>query len=506
MNGVVGMAELLSDTGLSTEQKLYADTIKNSGEALLVIINDVLDYSKIEADKLVLHPEPFNLEQSLHEVVMLLQPSARDKGLSMMVDFDLFLPSTFVGDPGRFRQILTNLVGNAVKFTKSGHVALRTIGVPSASEDTCAIHVTIEDTGIGIPEEKIQHIFGEFNQVEDERNRQFEGTGLGLAITKRLIELMGGEIWVESDEGKGSCFGFRLELPIGEPRRLELPKLPETLKQVLVIDDQQTNREIVEKQLQQLGLSIDRATNRDEALAKLRGPVDLIICDADMAHTDGIQLLHDLRSGAGAQMPIFVLSASPTVVGDETIQSLASAVVSKPVPRSELFKRLGQLSDTHPTPATAPALQPAPEPATRPPVTAEVAGAAQMRILAAEDNKTNQLVFRKMVKDLNIDLKFANNGLEAVEQYQSFHPDLIFMDISMPKMDGKEATGEIRRIEASSGRHVPIVALTAHAMTGDSDGILAAGLDFYLTKPLRKNLIHERIEAHHPADGQALRV
>lgn len=510
MNGVVGMAELLNDTDLTAEQKLYANTIKNSGEALLVIINDVLDYSKIEADKLVLHAEPFNLEQSIHEVVTLLQPSARDKGLAMMVDYDLFLPSTFVSDPGRIRQVLTNLVGNAVKFTTSGHVALRATGVPTQDDNSCAIHITVEDTGIGIPEEKQGHVFGEFNQVEDEQNRKFEGTGLGLAITKRLIELMGGEIWVESEEGKGSCFGFRLVLPTAEPKRIDVPKLPDTLKHVLVIDDQDASREIVEKQLLQLGLVIDRAASRDEALQKLNNRVDLVICDCDMAHTDGVALVREIRSSAQPQVPILVLSASPNVVGDEVVQSVANAVVTKPVPRLELFKKLSAIGNGQQSSATSqimPVGSVSVEVQTGDDLAhAAVSGAAKMRILAAEDNKTNQLVFRKMVKELNIDLRFANNGVEAVEAYQDFKPDLIFMDISMPIMDGKQATSEIRRIEATTGKHVPIVALTAHAMTGDSDGILAAGLDFYLTKPLRKNLIHERVEFHHPKTAQPLRA
>ena len=199
MNGVVGMADLMAETDLDSEQRLFVETIKNSGEALLVIINDVLDYSKIEADKLVLHPEAFDLEKTLHEVVMLLQPTARGKGIKLKIDYDIFLPTRFVADPGRIRQIITNMMGNAVKFTLEGEVLLRVFGFPDADGKT-TIHITVEDTGIGIAPDKVDHVFGEFNQVEDDRNRQFEGTGLGLAITKRLIEMMDGE-----EIGRASC-------------------------------------------------------------------------------------------------------------------------------------------------------------------------------------------------------------------------------------------------------------------------------------------------------------
>ncbi len=359
MNGVVGMADVLADTGLNEEQKLYVDTIRNSGEALLVIINDVLDYSKIEAKKLDLKPESFDLERALEEVLMLLQPSARDKGLDLMLDFDQFLPAQMIGDPGRLRQVMTNLVGNAIKFTTKGQVIVRATGVPDPVLGTIALHISVEDTGIGIPEGQISHIFGEFNQVENERNREFDGTGLGLAISQRLIELMGGNIWVTSSEGVGSCFGFVVEMDLTEIPQAE-PLAPET--------------------------------------------------------------------------------------------------APDPPPSSP------------------------PEP-------------RRLRVLAAEDNKTNQLVFRKLLKTLDIDLTFANNGEEAVALYRKIDPDLIFMDISMPRMDGKEATRAIRALEQETGRHVPVVAMTAHAMAGDDKSILAAGLDHYLTKPLRKPDLFARIEA-----------
>ena len=552
MNGVVGMAELLNDTRLTEEQRLYASTIKNSGEALLVIINDVLDYSKIEADKLVLHPEPFDLERCIHEVVMLLQPTARDKGLQMLVDYDLFLPTRFEGDPGRIRQVLTNLAGNAVKFTKEGYVALRITGIPDPDGGECAIHVSIEDSGIGIPADKIDHIFGQFNQVEDERNRQFEGTGLGLAISQSLISLMGGEVWVESDEGVGSCFGFRVTLPMAKGQQAQQPPLPAALKHVLVVDDLDVNREILQKQMQLLGVKATAAASGQEALDLMDGTVDLVITDHNMPEMDGLQLAAEMRTGRWQDTPVLLLTSNPSHVNDSPERKHLQGVMQKPVTREEMFAKLSEMGACIPD-RTLPALpQPGPagggeeesfrarvrardaapagrasahcggpaRPAAGPAamhetgtgslteIVAEVAPVParsrdtlrQMRVLAAEDNKTNQLVFRKMVKDLNIEIRFADNGEEAVSAYQEFDPDLMFMDISMPRMDGKEATGKIRGIESQTGRHVQIVALTAHAMDGDSDGILAAGLDDYLTKPLRKGLIHERIRAHQP-DG-----
>jgi signal transduction histidine kinase/CheY-like chemotaxis protein len=540
MNGVVGMAELLSDTGLDEEQRLYADTIKSSGEALLVIINDVLDYSKIEADKLELHPEPFDLERCLHEVVMLLQPTARDKGLALVVDYDLFLPTRFTGDPGRIRQVLTNLAGNAVKFTKEGHVTLRVTGISAPDSEICSVHITIEDTGIGIPAEKVDHIFGEFNQVEDERNRKFEGTGLGLAISKRLIELMGGEIWVDSEEGKGSCFGLRVPLPLEGDGGSTLPELPETLRHVLLVDDRPLNREILQKHLLMLGIQVTTADNAAAARAAIGKDIDLVISGHNPPALDGVELARDLKSGPRHDVPLLLLNSSPQACNGLQVGDLVSGILQYPTPRSDLFDHLARLGreaaapacDT-PDPHGGQQAAPAAAGATQDPadstgpgqrdqseedVTALQATRPQadnapdapapvlrrMRVLAAEDNKTNQLVFRKMVKDLDIELRFANNGIEAVEAFKAFAPDLVFMDISMPMMDGKEATVEIRKIEADTGGHVPIVALTAHAMTGDSDAILAAGLDHYLTKPLRKALIHEKLHAFAPADALPL--
>ena len=499
MNGIVGMTELLTETPMNEEQRLYVSTIRNSGEALLVIINDVLDYSKIEADKLTLHPEQFDLERCILEVAMLLQTSVRDKGLTLLVDYDLFLPTLFVGDPGRIRQILTNLVGNAVKFTAQGHVLIRVTGVPDMTTESCDIHVAIEDTGIGIEADKVPHIFGEFNQVEDAQNRQFEGTGLGLAITKRLISMMGGAVWVESDAGKGSCFGFRISLPTAEGPQPVPPDLAGQLGRVLVVEDMAVNRAILTKQLRRLGSEALTCATGAEALSAMADSIDLVLCDHDLPDMDGLELATTLRDKGWGDLPIVVMSANPGVIHADPAHRLIDGVLQKPIPRAELYSRLMAMG--------APVFKPergndcgtdkqenAPIPQHQ----------RLMRILAAEDNRTNQLILKKMTKDLNIDLRFVSNGLEAVETYASFDPDLIFMDISMPKMDGKEATSEIRRCEIGTDRHVPIVALTAHAMAGDDHGILAAGLDHYLTKPLHKTLIHQMILDHQPAEARAV--
>ena len=473
MNGVVGMAELLCDTALSEEQRLFAETIRSSGEALLVIINDILDYSKIEAERLTLHPEPFDLERTIHEIAMLLQPRAREKGLDLLIDFDMFLPTRFVGDPGRLRQVLTNLIGNAVKFTQTGHVLIRVVGIED-EPGRQQLHITVEDTGIGIVAENLDHVFGEFNQVESQSNRKFEGTGLGLAITQRLVERMGGAVWVDSEFGKGSCFGFRLSLPVAEDAAAALA--PMVIKRVLVVDDQFINRTILERQLVPCGIAVTLCRSGADALVALQtASFDAILTNHDMPDMDGLELATRIRS-AGIETPILLLSANPAHAREAKGGEFLAAALQKPVLRADLYRRLQALSGVEEPPVAAPATF-------FPPSARRL-----MRVLTAEDNRTNQLVFQKMVRDIEIELVFANNGLEAVALFQSFNPDMIFMDISMPEMDGRDAARAIRLLE--DGRsHVPIVALTAHAMDGDEAGILAAGIDRYMTKPLRKMAI-----------------
>ena len=489
MNGVVGMAELLLETPLDDEQNLFAKTIKNSGEALLVIINDVLDFSKLDAEKMVLQHEAFDFEGALNEVVMLLQPALQDKEVQIIVDYDMFLPTHFIGDVGRLRQVLTNLIGNAVKFTSKGYVLVRVVGVFDPVANKTRLHVSVQDTGIGIPADKMVHVFGEFNQVDDARNRSYEGTGLGLSISQKLIRMMGGEIWVESEEGVGSTFGFKVELATEAQADTSTWKALEG--RALVLEPSDLIADTAQKQLSRLGLSAERCATSSDAIGSLGEDVFVVLADSAMV---GFDLLPALEA-AGYKGRVILTSAQLGMYQQQGDNGLDVHELLKPLVTRQLAEKLCLAA----------------------PRTEEVASVAadvveangekrKMRVLAAEDNKTNQLVFRKMVKALDIDLKFAGNGREAVELYQSFEPDLVFMDISMPEMDGKEATRAIRTLEAESGKHVPVLALTAHAMGGDKEEIMSAGMDQFLTKPLRKAEIYAAIGGYQPKGVQPVRA
>lgn len=497
MNGIVGMADLLAETTLEDEQQLFVDTIRNSGEALLTIINDVLDYSKIEANRLELRPTTFDFEQCIHEVIRLLQPSARDKGIALFVDYDLFLPTQVVGDPGRIRQILTNLLGNAVKFTKVGHVLISVTG--THEDGICDLRVTVQDTGIGIPEDKVDQVFGEFNQVDEEKNREFEGTGLGLAITKRLVEMMDGQIWVTAEDNVGSCFGFRVKLASYPAEDLEIVK--PAIKRALIVDSSELTRTIIEKQVSLLGIDCVAVNCENDAIAQLNADFDLAIIDDMQGEIDGFDLARSFRAKF-PDLAILLITSNASVAEADPARDAVTRILQKPVPRQHLYRVLIDLAPPEQK-------EPAPDAlvfhaVNRAPPNAPQAG-RKLRILAAEDNKTNQLVFRKMLKNLDVDLEFASNGIEAVALYQSFEPDVVFMDISMPKKDGKEATQDIRALEKTSQKTVPIIAMTAHAMAGDQETILQAGLDHYLTKPLKKSLVIEHIAALDLPGAQALR-
>ncbi len=342
MNGVVGMADLLSDSGLDEEQMIYVDTIRSSGQALLSIINDVLDYSKIEANKLTLHNEVFDLERTILDVLQLLEPSIREKKLKIMLDYDMFLPTRYVGDAVRMRQILTNLMGNAVKFTHTGHILVRVVGLPDGAHARHRIHLTVEDTGIGIPSNKLKAIFGEFNQVDDERNRAYEGTGLGLAITKQLVELMQGEVWVESEEGVGSVFGLQVTLPVAD--EVETPEIPGWVKRALLVMDDDLSRDILEKRLITLGLRVDRTARAASVDTARALEADVIFADQRMSDMGAASFIAVLRAG-GVVAPVVLVA--PTTARSVKVAG-AAATLTKPIARPALIDVLTALEKGEP--------------------------------------------------------------------------------------------------------------------------------------------------------------
>ena len=497
MNGVVGMADLMIETDLNDEQRLFVETIKSSGESLLVLINDVLDFSKIEADKLALNPEVFDLERCIQDILILLQPTVQQKDLDLIIDYDMFLPTTFVADPGRIRQILTNLIGNAAKFTTQGHVLVRVVGLAVGDQSDAndiRVHITIEDTGIGIPKDQVDHIFGEFNQVEHDKNRKFEGTGLGLAITQQLVELMGGQIWVDSEEGKGSNFGFHLTMRSPELTVANNEKFPDWVRRAVFVNSQSITNEILAKQLAMYEIETVYTDERELVSGNFSRPGDFVLIDQRPSQEPGHDVVRRLRL-AGVKSPTILMQSG---VNAADIDPPSDAIVLvKPVSRGAVINMLRDVDITAEIAPVNSVIQ-GPEPVVC--VDDAVGGTRLMRILAAEDNKTNRLVFSKMVKSLNIDLEFAENGQEAFDLWQKTNPDLIFMDISMPEIDGKEAARMIRAQERQEGlARTPIIALTAHAMNGDEIEILAAGIDEYMTKPFRKDAIFQRITDAAPA-------
>ena len=340
--------------------------------------------------------------------------------------------------------MLTNLTGNATKFTELGHVLIRVVGFEAETPGTQRLHITVEDTGIGIPKDKIDHVFGQFNQVEEDRDRKFEGTGLGLAITRKLVELMEGEIWVESELGQGSCFGFWLELPVAEEAGMPAPTLPANLRRVLIVDDLAINREILEKQLAMLGLEVIIHRSGADAIEDALAGVDLIISDHQMPGMGGIEFAKALRD-RGSRAPFVLLTSNPAEARACDDPGLFTAILQRPVLRRDLFATLqGLVQDT----------EPARRAATLMPTSAAAPSALRkMRVLAAEDNKTNQLVLRKMLKTLNIELEFAGNGVEAVAAYSARRPDFICSSVWIsrcPRWTEKKPRGAFARSRSTT--------------------------------------------------------
>jgi len=483
LNGVLGMNGLLLDTQLTAEQREYAETVRNSGEGLLTIINDILDFSKIEAGKLEQLQHLLDVRRTIEEVLELLAVRAAVSELELVSVIDPDAATAVVGDPGRLRQILVNLVGNALKFTRSGEVRVHVDQV-EGDDRSVLLRFQVADTGMGIPADAIPRLFGSFTQVDSSMSRKFGGTGLGLAICKQLTHLMGGTIGVESEVDSGSVFWFTIRL---QRQALELPHAERadlSGLRVLVVDDNQTNRVVLQKQLQRWGLVVLLAESGAEGLAVLReafgageGP-DVAIVDMQMPGMDGLELAAAIKADpALAAMPLVML----TSIGDHGASARAAGIdacLTKPVRQIHLQDTLARLLTGLPSRPEVVPVSPAPIDT----------GPRTTVILVAEDNPTNQLLARRLLERWGYRVDVVANGREALEATARVRYAAILMDCQMPEMDGYTATGEIRRREGTSHR-TPIIAMTAHAMSDDRGKVLDAGMDDYVSKPVDAPLL-----------------
>ncbi|NLV40410.1 MAG: PAS domain S-box protein [Candidatus Hydrogenedentes bacterium] len=494
MNGVIGMTGVLLDTELNAEQRRYAEVIHRSGEALLALINDILDFSKIEAEKLELEAIDFDLRAAVEDVAELLGLRAQEKGLEFICRIAPGTPTLLRGDPGRIRQILNNLGGNAVKFTDTGEVSLTFSGV-ELPDGTVRLRAEVRDTGIGIPEEKAGSIFNVFEQADASTTRRFGGTGLGLAISRRLVELMGGEIGVESAPGTGSLFWFTVMLgrQAGDAASA-LTSAEVRGTHVLVLDDNRTNRIVLSEQLEAWGVRHEEVADAQTALDRLRGaassgdPFSLVITDMQMPAMNGEQFGEAVKAVPELRETRLIMMTSIGQRGDarRLRKSGFSAYLTKPVKQSDLYDCLASVLGTPGGGENAPLI-------TRHRLSEARRGRA--RILAAEDNPVNQLVIQRVLEKLGFHADVVSNGREAVDALAGEPYDLVLMDLQMPELDGLEATRIIRSGESGvPNPGLPIIAMTAHALKGDRDRCLGAGMDDYVTKPIDPALLLEVLE------------
>lgn len=511
MNGVMGMAELLVSTDLDVKQKMFANVILKSGTSLLTIINDILDFSKIDAGQMELDPAPFDFESAISDVATLVSTKVAEKDLEMIVRVDPALPKMMVGDVGRIRQIVTNLLGNAVKFTEQGHVYVNVSKVSSNEADGKFIDlkVSVEDTGIGIPKEQCEKIFQKFSQVDTSATRKHDGTGLGLSISSSLVNLMDGKIGVESEPGKGSTFWFTIQLLVHE-QATQAKVIPADISgsRVLIIDDNDVNRAILSEQMASWGFDSAAASSGAEGLQVLDAlgdnniNLDMIILDYHMPEMSGLEALKKIREHKSlGSVPVIMLTSVDSIkINKELTQLGANANLTKPTPSSLLLDTIVgvitsyqvDLKDVKSKIHALQQIQPAHEPATNLGIIEEQT--QPLDILVAEDNEVNQIVFQQILESLNVNFKIAENGKVALETYKSERPQLILMDVSMPEMNGKEATIAIREHEAMKNwEQTPIIGVTAHALKGDMEACLDVGMNDYLSKPVSPHMLIEKI-------------
>ncbi|MGC2061853.1 MAG: response regulator [Thermodesulfovibrionales bacterium] len=509
MNGILGMTELLINTQLSDRQRMFTDTVRQSGEALLNVLNDILDFSKIEAGKLELETIEFDLHKLAEEVLELLADRAHQKRLEMISYVQDHVPGYVIGDPVRIRQILINLLGNAIKFTDRGEVLLNIEAIDS-TDDTVVLRFEVRDTGIGIDSDKQSMIFDSFSQADGSTTRKYGGTGLGLAISKQLAELMGGEIGVESVPGEGSTFWFMARLGKAT-RQIQQPGVRKELYgfSVLIVDDNSTNRAILHNQVISWGMTNGSAENGRRALQMLIAaaaegtPYDIAILDLHMPGMDGLELARSIKADPSiASVRLIMLTSAYMECDTEALRKAGVDInLSKPVRQSQLYDSLVSMMGAYWSPL----------PDSSGNHTGEEHKNLKAHILLAEDNPVNQQVARSFLENFGCDVQVVNNGAEAIKALENNAYDLVLMDCQMPEMDGYAATKIIREREASSGNNglilhdakparIPVIALTAHALEGSREQCLAAGMDDYLSKPFSQEKLFAVI--HRWTDGR----
>jgi len=505
MNGIIGMTDLALETPLTAEQRGYLGTVRNSANDLLTLINDILDFSKIEAGKLELHPERFNLRNAMSETLKSLGLRAHQKGLELTLHVLPDVPNALEGDLIRVRQVVINLVGNAIKFTEHGHIGVevrragsdtvhlnrrRGAGIAKKGEE-CDLHFVVSDSGLGIPQDKQLHIFEAFTQADSTTSRRYGGSGLGLAICANLVRMMGGQIWVESEPGKGSRFHFtaRLRLLKNFPDE-DLPPLPERLvkQRVLIVDDDDTNRMVMTEMVAGWGMHPTSVANGRAALAELKAaadganPYSMVLLDDEMPHMDGFALAEEIKKLPRLQVAVIMMisSADPAREMAQCRDAGINYALTKPVGQSELLDTILTVLQ----PAGVKVVVDMPHQSSE----------EQLRILLVEDNEVNLELAMHLLTRMGHSVFTVRNGKQAVEAVERDSFDLIFMDLQMPEMDGLEATTRIRTMEAAGSPTPPIIALTAHAIKGSRERYLEAGMDDYVTKPVRRKELSEAIE------------
>ncbi|MFM9966152.1 MAG: response regulator [Planctomycetaceae bacterium] len=544
MNGILGMTDLALDTHLSVEQREYLQMVRSSSEQLLLIINDILDFSKIEAGKLELDPHEFLLRDSLGETLRALAHRADSKGLELAAHIAPNVPDALIGDEGRLRQIVVNLVGNAIKFTERGEVIVEVslsgsagngsqlkgssfdtssvlrataengivpqpVGTPDILPQEVELHFAVRDTGIGIPVDKLGRIFNEFEQADGSTTRRFGGTGLGLAISRRLVHLMHGQVWVESEVGRGSRFHFTIRVGVQSHRHemdAAIAVMLENMR-VLVVDDNATNRRILEEILKNWRMRPTVVTGAEEALHELTEsiasgePFPLVLLDGHMPDTDGFMLAEMIRNRPELLSSTLMMLTSGGQLGDiARCRALGiSAYLVKPVTQSDLFDKIVQLLDRANVLPPSSADTPASASVSRINLTQ-----TPMCVLVVEDNVVNQRLAIRLLEKRGHSLVLAGNGVEALEAIEKSMFDAVLMDLQMPRMGGFEATAEVRRCEQGTQRHLPIIAMTAHAMKGDREACLAAGMDAYLAKPIQAEELYRTLETFAPRASETL--